>query len=349
MATKRIAVVTPRNATGETGGAERFYAGLVDALRAAGAAAEQVDVEVDESTFPAVLQSVLRVYDLDLSRFDGVISTKFPTYCVRHPNHVAYLVHTMRVFYDMFDAERPAPTAEHCRQRDLIRDVDTACLARARRVFAIGREVADRLAQWNGIHADVLHPALDADRFDRGPFEHVFLASRLHRWKRIDLLVEAFQHVRAPIPLRIAGVGEEADALRALGSGDPRIEFLGRVSDDELVRLYAQALVVPFFPLREDYGYVTIEAFRSGKPVITCTDSGEPTAFVRDGENGYVCPPDPRTIADRIDRLAADPSRARSMGENGRRSVRHIQWQPIAQTLLDALGVTSPVILETSR
>ena len=58
-----------------------------------------------------------------------------------------------------------------------------------------------------------------------------------------------------------------------------------------LADLYADALLVPFVPKHEDYGLITIEAFKSGKPVLTCTDSGETLEFVRDGHNGYVVEP----------------------------------------------------------
>ena len=53
----------------------------------------------------SVLASYVRCYDLDLRQYDLVISTKAPTYLVRHPRHVSYLVHTLRVFYDRFAGE----------------------------------------------------------------------------------------------------------------------------------------------------------------------------------------------------------------------------------------------------
>src|SRR3977135_2465155 len=107
MRRQKIAVLATASAGGEMGGAERFYVGLRDALRTFGADAQIVPVVSDESNFDAILQSYLRFYDLDLSEFDGVISTKAPGYVVRHHNHVCYLQHTMRVFYDMFDVEFP--------------------------------------------------------------------------------------------------------------------------------------------------------------------------------------------------------------------------------------------------
>lgn len=81
---------------GGFGGAERLYAGLGGALAACGLTVERIDVVNDESSFDRILETYLVAYDLDLSAFDGVISTKAPSYAVRHRNHVGYLMHTLR-------------------------------------------------------------------------------------------------------------------------------------------------------------------------------------------------------------------------------------------------------------
>jgi glycosyltransferase involved in cell wall biosynthesis/GT2 family glycosyltransferase len=339
----RIALVTPTMKSGERGGAEALYAGLLHALRAAGYNAEQIEVVIDESTFDAIQESYARCAALDLSRFDLVISTKAPTYMVRHPRHVSYLLHTLRVFYDMFEREFGEGTADHRRQRAIIHRLDKEGLdpRRIRAHFANGRTTFQRLYDidpwWQRIAFEALHhpPALEGFvRPRRG--EHVLLPGRLHRWKRADLVIDAFAHVKAHVPLKIVGTGEDEAALRARAAGDPRIEFLGHVSESALVELYAGALAVPFVPRFEDYGLITIEAFNSRKPVITCTDSGETLEFVRDGETGFVTAPDPRAIAERIDWLAGHRAAARAMGERGRRAVAHITWDRVVRRLIAA-------------
>ena len=100
------------------------------------------------------------------------------------------------------------------------------------------------------------------------------------------------QHIKADMPLLIAGTGEDEAELRKLAGGDPRIRFLGFVDDAELVELYANALGVLFVPKDEDFGYITVEAMLSHKPVIVCKDSGEPALLVRHGESGFVVDPD---------------------------------------------------------
>jgi glycosyltransferase involved in cell wall biosynthesis len=341
MKRERIAVLATASASGEVGGAERFYVGLRDALRALGADAQIVPVVSDESNFDAILQSYLRFYDLDLSDFDGVISTKAPGYVVRHHNHVCYLQHTMRVFYDMFDVEFPKRDPALRAQRNRIVQLDTAALAHSgvRKLFVIGHEVKQRLRMYNGLDAEVLYQSTTLDGFRSGKYRYLFMPSRLHRWKRVDLVIRAMKLVRAPIDLLISGSGEDERQLRQLAEGDSRIKFLGRVSDQELLELYADALAVPFVPLREDFGLVAVEAFHSATPVIACEDSGEPARMVEDSGGGIVCAADPAAIAASIESLAANPAAARTLGIAGRRFAQELSWERVATALLGALGV----------
>ena len=322
----------------EEGGAERFYAGLEEALIKAGMGVERIALESREGRFPDIVQSYRRFFDLDLSAYDGVISSKAPSYAARHPNHVCYLMHTMRAWYDMFEASHPFASDLARVQRRQIQALDTAALQNCHRL-AIGEEVAARLRSFNGLNADVVRPPSTLMGLHEGAFTHLFLPGRLHPWKRVDLAIRAMRFVKAPVRLMIAGTGQEEQRLRALAKPDPRIAFTGRVTEGELAALYADAAAVLFLPRQEDLGFVTLEAFAAGKPVITCTDSGEPARMVRARyESGFVCPPDPRAIAERMEYLLADPARAAAMGRAGRASIADISWDSVAAKLIAALG-----------
>jgi glycosyltransferase involved in cell wall biosynthesis len=340
MTKKRIAVLATASSNGELGGAERFYVGLRDALQNAGAVAEIVYVVSDESNFDRILESYLRFYDLDLSEFDGVISTKAPGYAVRHSNHVCYLQHTMRVFYDMFDVEFPNADARLRAQRKRIVEMDTAVLQepRVRKRFVIGHEVQQRLRLYNGLDADVLYQTTTLSGFRNGNSQYLFMPTRLHRWKRVDLVIRAMKMLSRPVNLVISGSGEDEAQLRQLAGDDPQIKFVGRVSDEKLIDLYADALAVPFVAVREDFGLVAVEAFHSEKPVITCEDSGEAARMVESFGSGIVCAPDPPAIASTIDSLVANPAYGRALGAAGRRFADEFNWARVASVLLDALG-----------
>ena len=71
----------------------------------------------------------------------------------------------------------------------------------------------------------------------------------------------------AGVRLVVAGEGRMQDELRQLAGGSPLIEFVGRVSDEELRDLYRRCAAF-IFPGEEDFGIVMAEAQSCGAPVI---------------------------------------------------------------------------------
>jgi glycosyltransferase involved in cell wall biosynthesis len=337
LSDKRIAILAPASNSNETGGAERLYKGLLSAIQEKTGYAELISFPTDESTFECIQSNYDKWGSLDLSSFDMVISTKAPTYVIKHHRHVLYLVHTIRVFYDMFDEVFPDANDIILKQREKIISLDTEAINKAKKCYAIGHEVAARLKKWNHLNAEVLHPPLGVDEFRQDKSDgYFFMPGRLHSWKRVDLAIRAVKVSKFPLKLVIAGTGEAEANLKELAADDSRIIFLGHVSDEELVEIYSKALAVIFIPLREDYGYVTLEAFKSGKPVITCTDSGEPLQFIKNGESGFISNPDPESIAGVMEQVLNDREKMIEMGQNGMKSIAHITWSNVANKLLDA-------------
>lgn len=342
MRTLKVAVVTIRSTSGVSGGAERFYDALVTAFRQQGHDAQELSIVADEPDFEQIKRNYLACYDLDVAAFDVVVSTKAPTWLIHHPHHVCYLVHTIRVFYDMFETVFPAASDMLLAQREMIHSLDTGALSppRCRAIFSIGNEVSGRLREWNGLDSTVIHPPLWTSSFHGGQQgDYLLLPGRLHAWKRVDLVIRAMREVKAPVRLILTGTGEAEPELKELAADDHRIEFRGRVADPELVQLYADALAVPFTPMREDYGYVTLEAFASGKPVITCNDSGEAAAIVQDAGGGIVCDPDPANLAHAVDGLWDNLDLANRYGQAGNRWVQNLSWPKIVERLIAASGV----------
>jgi glycosyltransferase involved in cell wall biosynthesis len=152
------------------------------------------------------------------------------------------------------------------------------------------------------------------------------------------MLIEAMRQVRAPIPLLIAGSGPDEGRLRELARRDPRIRLLGFVGDPQLSDLYADALAVPFVPLDEDLGLITLEAMTASKPVVTCHDSGGPTELVVNNVNGIVTEPSPTAIGDALERLATDPDRALELGVRGQRRASDVTWRRVVDEILGDPG-----------
>ena len=218
---------------------------------------------------------------------------------------------------------------------------DTVALEEARHVFTTSHVVADRLARYNGLAGEALyHPPPLADELHPGEMgDYVFTPTRLETNKRPDRIVDAMRHVRSGVRAVVAGRGSMAADLAASVErqdlGD-RVELAGFVPDAELVDRYAGALGVIYAPFDEDYGYVTLQAFLAGKPVITSHDAGGVLEWVEDGVTGYVTDGTAEGLADAVERLAADRDNAAAMGEEGRRRARELSWQRVVERLLSA-------------
>ena len=330
-----------------SGGAERHADGLVRELRTAGHEAELVRLPFKWYPREEILASALAWRLLDVSEADGrrvdlVIPMKFPSYLVRHENKVVWLIHQFRQAYDRFGTEGSDFTASPAdtRWRELIADADRTGLGEARRIFTNAKNTADRLARFNGIAAEALyHPPPLAGRYRTAPSQGFALAAgRLDPWKRMDLAIGAA--ASGKFRLVIAGDGPDRTRLETIAKRNGAdVRFAGRVSDDDLLTLYATCGAVIFPPADEDYGYIALEAFLSKKPVVTCSDSGGPLEFVVDAENGRVVPPDAAAVGVATADLLADAKRAGDFGERGFERVRGISWTNAVRALLGAGGI----------
>lgn len=275
---------------------------------------------------------------------DRVIALKFPAFAVHHTHKITWLVQQFRQAYDLYGTEYSHFDGSQADSdlRQAIWQMDTQTLGESKRIFTISENVGKRLRQFNRLESQALYPppALDGQFRNTGYGDYVFSISRLNRMKRVDLLVQAMGKVETPVRCRIAGQGEELAALKRLAHRlgvEKRIDFLGFVSDEEALALYAGALVVYYAPLDEDYGLATVEALKSRKPVLTTSDSGGILEFVKNGVSGFVTPPgDPGALAQQIDALYADRAIAERLGTAGQQAVASIGWDVTIETLLGA-------------
>jgi glycosyltransferase involved in cell wall biosynthesis len=328
------------------GGATHHIQGLIRALGEQGHSVELLRLPFQFSPEAAIHRVMEFAENLDLTapngqRVDRVISLQFPGYGVQHPHHIAWVMHQHRAVYELFDSSQAS--AELHRLRDNIMAFDGRVLPKTRHVFANSGRVAQRLLDFNGLPSEVLlHPPYLEQHFRCGqsqPF--IFFPSRLETLKRQDLLIRAAALLESDVGIVIAGTGGQESRWRELVAQlglQQRVKMLGHITDEEKLAFYANCLGVFFGPFDEDYGYITLEAMLSSKPVITCTDSGGPLDFVVDGYTGYVVAPTPEDVAHAIDRLANSPQSAAEMGRCGRDLYqrRQIRWSSTVERLLSA-------------
>ena len=328
------------------GGAELHVDALIEQLRSRGYEVEKVAVPFRPQPKSELLAQAAAWRLLDLSSSGGqpidlLIATRFPTYFARHTHKVAWVIHQHRAAYELVGTPYSDfdDTEADVGLRKRLVELDTRMLRECRRVFTNAQNTADRLARFNGVHAQALyHPPPLAPRLRPGRFhDYTMVVGRLETVKRVDLAIRALQQASSRSRLVIVGDGSQRPALEQLardsGVGD-RVTFTGSVAGDELVRLYADARAVLYAPFDEDFGYVTLEAFLSGKPVITAHDSGGTLEFVTDGENGFVCAPEPESIAAAMARLSADEGLAARLGAAGQSRARTVTWDGVVEQLL---------------
>jgi glycosyltransferase involved in cell wall biosynthesis len=329
------------------GGASYHVAGVVRELQQAGHEVELLRLPFRFSPEQDIVRAMEHAQSLDFIcpngiTIDQVISLQFPGYGIRHPNHRAWVMHQHRAVYELYDAARASAALGQLREQVIA--FDNAALSRANLVFANSRRVAARLREFNAIEATPLyHPPAHAESFRcEEALPYVFFPSRLETLKRQALLIEAAGHMRSPLKILLAGDGGQREALAQLierhDVGD-RVALLGHVTEAEKRAFYARALAVAFPAFDEDYGYVTLEAMLSSKPVITCSDSGGPLEFVRHGETGWIEPPEPKALAQRLDWLTQHPRKAADAGACGREAYRaaDISWRHVIEQLTQPL------------
>jgi glycosyltransferase involved in cell wall biosynthesis len=326
------------------GGTEIFVEDLVSELRKRDHEAELVTVPYKWYPGTRVLTQAFLWRLLDLTEAEGrpidlVIATKFPSYAVRHPNKVVWLLHQFRQAYELDRTElgQFSEAPEDRAARRAVQALDRRALGEARKLFTTSHNNRQRLEQSTGLVAEVLpHPPQELSyRCDEyGDF--VLSVGRLDRAKRVDLLIEAA--AARPFSVVVAGDGPDRGRLEELAgqrSLDGRVRFLGRVSADELADLYARCLAVFYAPVDEDFGMVPYEAFLADKPVVTTSDAGGPLEVVADRKTGIVCEPRPGAVADACAWLQEHLDEARSLGRAGHALAEEVTWDRAIGRILE--------------
>jgi glycosyltransferase involved in cell wall biosynthesis len=194
--------------------------------------------------------------------------------------------------------------------------------------------------------AEVVRSGIDAGRFPyrepqgiaAGRAIRILAVGILFPHRRFEDLIEAVSLARDR-GLRIACV-----IVGGYGPGDPyykklldlrrrarlddAVRFAGRVSEDELHRLYRDSDIFVFPSHLQSWGLAVFEAMASGLPVIVSQSAGA-AEVLTDGVNALIVPPrSPRAIADAIGRIAADGGLYGRLGRDGRRFVEeNISWE----------------------
>ncbi|HVZ19895.1 MAG TPA: glycosyltransferase family 4 protein [Vicinamibacterales bacterium] len=196
-----------------------------------------------------------------------------------------------------------------------------------------------------GIPARVVSNVVDLDRFRYR--ERTTMTPRLVSTRNFEPLynvactLRAFARIQARHPdasLTLVGAGSEDAMLRALAAALElrHVTFAGRVAPDAMPRYYADADAYLQTPSIDNMPLSVLEAFASGTPVVS-TDVGGVSAILTDGVHGLLAPDnDDQAVADQVERLLADPARAREMAAAARASCDAYTWAIVRGRWLEA-------------
>jgi glycosyltransferase involved in cell wall biosynthesis len=167
-----------------------------------------------------------------------------------------------------------------------VRRWDVAASRRVTAYIANSALTAQRIADFYGREASVVHPPVDVERFDGVPAaeDYFLLVGELTSHKNPGLALAAAE--RAGVRVKVVGDGPELARLRQRFT---RATFLGRVSDRRLIELYARcrALIAPAI---EEFGITMVEAHAAGRPVVAAGRGGA-VEIVDDGDTGVLFTP----------------------------------------------------------
>jgi len=276
-------------------------------------------------------QAYLPIYPLafsriDLTGYDLILSNK-SGFCHGVPvpegatQHICYCLAPTRFLwqYDVYRVrEDLSPVVDVLLKPvvALLRRWDYAAAQRVDHFIAISTEIQDRIRRFYNRESTIIYPPVDVSRFTPGdelPGDYFLAGGRLIPYKRVDLAVRACSELG--LRLLVYGEGRDRTALEKLAG--PTVIFLGRVSWDELVRLFqgAQAFI---FPGLEDFGIAPVEAQAAGRPVIAFRGGGALDTVIPGRTGEFFAEPTVaslETALERFDATAYDPAACRANAE----------------------------------
>jgi glycosyltransferase involved in cell wall biosynthesis len=157
----------------------------------------------------------------------------------------------------------------------------------------------------------VIFPSINVKRFVPASniSDYFLVVSRLNAYKKIDVAIKAFN--KLGFPLMIIGEGPYKEQLMKMAGKN--IEFMGRISDNDLPKYYAECRAV-IFPGEEDFGIVPVEAQAAGRPVIAYGSGGALETIIKDETGIYFDSIDEGSIMNAVNRFVSmkfDPKRIR--------------------------------------
>jgi glycosyltransferase involved in cell wall biosynthesis len=202
--------------------------------------------------------------------------------------HLCYIHSPMRYcwgFTDEYLRSMPKaarPLAKFFFKR--LRNWDKTTIGNVTHYIANSQNVAQRVERYYGEKASVLYPPIDLGLFEKplktDAHKDIYLSfGAITPYKRIDLLVDAFNENGKP--LVVIGAGSEKEKL--LKKARPNIKFMGSLAWEEIETFLYRTKAL-LFPGEEDFGMIPLEVMAYGIPVLAYKKGGALETIVESDE-----------------------------------------------------------------
>ncbi len=220
--------------------------------------------------------------------------------------------------------------------------------------LAISENVKKRIKHFYHRDSEILYPPVDLEKFQipnspglakrsgagksqtNSKFKiqnskYFLVVSRLVSYKRVDLVIEAFNQLG--LPLKIIGKGIQETILKRKAKRN--IEFLGQLTDRELLGYHQKSQAV-IFPQEEDFGLVPLEAQACGKPVIAYKSGGALETIIEGRTGEFFSPQTSKALVKVIKGFKAakyQPKDCRQQAEKFGKEIFKKKFKEIAENL----------------
>ena len=303
----------------------------------------------------------LDTYDLIISTQPPSFAINHPNIIVLFYHHLKIYYDLYEVYLEYIAEDKEI----HEYSKNIIRKIDMRYINNSKFYFAGSEHVSERLQSFNGIdkrNIEIFRAGIDDEYYNYSgeiKYEVPICVGRHEFPKRPELFIHAMKFL-PNIEGKLIGHGGRTEDLKIIDKylqyasevGETvnddelwkkivfnitklkynvkrksNVTFSGKISQEELIKEYANSLCVVCPAFEEDYGLTVIEAMSFSKPVIVCNDGGGYVEFIKEGENGFVVEPTGEAIAEKIKLLYDNKELAKEMGRNAYEFSRKYNWK----------------------
>ena len=205
---------------------------------------------------------------------------------------------------------------------------------------AVSEQARELAARYLDGDYQVLFNGIEVSRYRRPDIERVkqptiFFCGRYEPRKGLEVLLEALKSVPQNVRLWVAADGPGIDALRNRFASDNRIDWLGRITEDDKIKRLASCTVFCAPSLHsESFGIVLLEAMAAQAPLVASALDGYCNVATHDLDALLVPPGDAALLADALNQILTDTALTQRLVEGGSRRAEYFSMQVLAQEYL---------------